>query len=177
MKKHIIVLMTIVIGMFALSACGGGSNKTQTIEFQGITMEIPANWEAEESTLSDDYAIYEDSGKDGLEYQLLLTDTFGLREDDQFDMARAGEYFKEFTEDDATFTDPSDPVAGTFADKYDMHTIDCTYNANSVTKGEVSHPCKLIRVYMGDHDVEIRFVAADGNFEAFDAAIEGAVCD
>lgn len=173
MKKYLIFVLLAICAL-ALSACGDEGDKAQTIEFQGITMDIPADLKVEESTLSEEYALYETS-KDG-KRQLLLTDTFGLRDDGTYDMKKAGEFFKEVTEDNATFSDPSDPVAGTFAGKYDMHTIDCTYNVINVTEGEKSYPCKLIRIYMGDHDVEMRFVSESGDFEAFDAAVEGASC-
>lgn len=176
MKKALVLFMAL-LGAVLLAACGGGSGGTQTIVFQGITMEIPANWKLEESTADEDYAIYEKSGSKTHEYKLLLTNTFGLMDDGTYDLERAGEFFKEVTEDDASFSDPSDPVAGTFAGKYDMHTIECYYNMNSVTQGEISYPCKLIRIYMGDHDVELRFSTADGDFEAFDAAVAGAVCE
>lgn len=174
--KRVLVLLLTVVCTFSFAACGG-SDKTQTIEFQGITMNIPAKWKAEESTLSDTYAVYEKTGKSGLEYQLLLMDTFGLMEDDLYDLEGAGAFFKEVTEDDASYSDPSDPVAGTFAGKYDMHTIDCTFNVLNVLEGEKSYPCKLIRIYMGDHDVEIRCCSESGDFEAFETAITEAVCD
>lgn len=177
MKKGFLLLMA-MIGAVLLTACGGGSGGTQTIVFQGITMEIPANWKVEKSTLSDSYAIYEKSGSKGHEYKLLLTDTFGLLDDGSYDLERAGAFFKEVTEDNASFSDPSEPVAGKFAGKYDMHTIECTYNMLSAsTGGTVSYPCKRIRIYMGDHDVELQFSTKDGDFEAFDAAVAGAVCE
>lgn len=175
--KKVLVLITAVIGAVLLAACGGGSGKTQTIVFQGITMEIPANWKLEESTADEDYAIYEKSGSKSHEYKLLLTNTFGLMDDGSYDLERAGEFFKEVTDDDASFSDPSDPVAGTFAGKYDMHTIECHYNMHSVTQGEISFPCKRIRIYMGDHDVVMQFSTAEGDFEAFDAAVAGATCE
>jgi hypothetical protein len=170
MKKIFIFLLAAVCA-FALAACGGGSTKTQEIEFQGIKMNIPADWKAEKSTLSDDYAVYEKSGN-----KLLLTDTFGLMDDGTYDLEAAGKFFKEVTEDDASFSNPSDPVAGKLAGKYDMHTINCDYNVLNVIRGEVSYPCKRIRIYMGDHDVEIMFSSKDGDFEAFDKAIAEAVC-
>ncbi len=174
--KKLLILLLAAVSAFVLAACGGGSSKPQAIEFQGITMNIPGDWKVEKSTLSEDYAVYEKSGKDGLEYKLLLLDTFGLREDDTYDMEAAGKFFKEVTEDDASFSNPSDPVAGKLAGKYDMHTINCDYNVLNVIRGEVSYPCKRIRIYMGDHDVEIMFSSKDGDFEAFDKAIAEAVC-
>lgn len=178
MKKTLLILIA-VIGTLLLAACGGGGG-TQTIEFQGITMEIPSNWKAEESTLSDDYAIYEKKNSKGHEYKLMLTDTFGLMDDGTYDLETAGAFFKEVTEDNASYSDPSDPVAGTFAGKYDMHTIECTYNMTGISKDgakEVSYPCKLIRIYMGDHDVELQFSTVDADFEAFDNAVAGATCE
>ena len=174
--KRLLSALLAAFCVFMLASCSGGSGGTQTIEFQGITMNIPAKLKVEESTLSDDYARYGTSGKDGKK-ELLLTDTFGLRDDGTYDMERAGKFFKEVTEDDASFSEPSDPVAGTFAGKYDMHTIDCTYHVINATKGEMTYPCKLIRIYMGDHDVEIRYVTEDGDFEAFDIAVSEAVCE
>lgn len=177
MKKALVMIIA-MISVTLLAACGSGSAGTQKIEFQGITLEIPSNWKAEKSTLSDDYAIYEKSGSKGHAYKLLLMDTFGLMDDGSYDLEGAGAFFKEVTEDNASYSDPSDPVAGTFAGKYDMHTIECKYNMRSAsTGGEVSYPCKLIRIYMGDHDVELQFSTKDGDFEAFDAAVAGAVCD
>ena len=176
--KKVFVLLIAAASMVLLAACGSGSSSTQTIVFQGITMEIPSNWKVEKSTLSDDYAIYEKSGSKGHEYKLLLMDTFGLMDDGSYDLERAGAFFKEVTEDNASYSDPSDPVAGKFAGKYDMHTIECSYNMRSVSSGGiVSYPCKLIRIYMGDHDVELQFSTKEGDFEAFDAAVAGAVCE
>ncbi len=177
MKKFLPILAAVTL-IFILAACSGGSGGKQTISFQGITMEIPSNWKAEKSTLSDDYAIYEKSSSEGHEYKLMLTDTFGLLDGDSYTLEEAGAFFKEVTEDNASYSNPSDPVPGTFAGKYDMHTIDCTYNMFSISKGgENSYPCKLIRIYMGDHDVEIQFSTENGDFEMFDAAIAGAVCE
>ncbi len=176
MKKALVLLMA-VISAVLLASCGGGNGGTQKIVFQGITMEIPANWKLEKSTADEDYAIYEKSGSKTHEYKLLLTNTFGLMDDGSYDLERAGEFFKEVTEDNASFSDPSDPVAGTFAGKYNMHTIECYYNMHSATQGEISFPCKRIRIYMGDHDVELQFSTKDGDFEAFDAAVAGAVCE
>lgn len=176
--KKALVWITAVISAVLLAACGGGNSGSQTIEFQGITMEIPSSWKAEQSTLSDDYAIYEQSSSQGHASKLLLTSTSGLMEDGSYDLERAGAFFKEVTEDDASYSDPSDPVAGTFAGKYDMHTIECQYNMKSAsTGGTVSYPCKLIRIYMGDHDVKMQFSSKDADFEAFDAAVAGAVCN
>lgn len=62
MKKFSLFLFVAVCS-FIFAACGGGSDKKQTVEFQGITMDIPADWKAEKSTLSDDYARYGKSGK------------------------------------------------------------------------------------------------------------------
>lgn len=176
MKKTLILMLTIISALM-IAACGGGGN--QTIEFQGITMEIPSDWKVEESTLSDDYAIYEKSSKNGHEYKLLLTDNFGLMEDGTYDLEAAGAFFKEVTEDNASYSDPSDPVAGKFAGKYDMHTIECKYNMTGISKDgakEVSYPCKLIRIYMGDHDVVMQFSTVDADFEAFDTAVSEASC-
>ena len=176
MKKAFVLLLSMICAAF-LAACGGGGG-TQTVEFQGITMEIPSSWKVEKSTLSEDYAIYEQSGSKGHQYKLLFFDTYGLMDDGTYDLEAAGAFFKEVTEDDASYSDPSDPVAGKFAGKYDMHTIECKFNMKSITQGgTVSYPCKLIRIYMGDHDVELRFSTAEGDFEAFDTAVAGAKCE
>ncbi|MCQ2547210.1 MAG: hypothetical protein MJ161_06675 [Clostridia bacterium] len=176
MKKIVIALLAVIL-VFGLTACGGGSGGTQEVSFQGITMEIPLAWKAEKDTLSDDYAIYEQLNKEGHDYRLLMQDTFGLLETFGGDMDGAGKFFKEVTEDDASYSDVSDPVAGKFGD-YDMHTITCTLNMLNPTKDDLQakYPCKLIRIYMGDHDVELEFSAQEGDFEAFDQAFEAATC-
>lgn len=173
MKKIISVLLVAAF-VLALSACGNGS---RTIAFQGISMNIPSAWKADKSN-KDDYAIYEKKNAKGHDYKLCLTKTFGLLETFDNDMERAGAFFKEVTEDDASYQDPSDPVTGKFGGKYDMHVIECTYHMiNPLKGGDAAYPCKLIRVYMGDHDIEIRFSSEKGDFEAFDAAIAAAVCN
>ena len=174
MKKLAVALMAVIL-VFSFAACGGGSGGTQEVSFQGITMEIPSAWKAEESTLSDDYVIYEQKNKEGHDYRLLMQDTFGLLETYGGDMEKAGAFFKEVTEDDASYSDVSDPVAGKFGD-YDMHTISCKLNMLNPDKEDLkaTYPCKLIRIYMGDHDVEIEFSAQEGDFEAFDQAFDAA---
>ena len=174
MKKIIIGILSLTL-VFGLTACGFGG--TQEISFQGFNMEIPASWKAESRTLSDDYAVYKKTNLTGQDFQLVLQDTFSLLQ--YGDLDSAGASFKEFTEDDASYTDVSEPVAGTFAGKYDMHIIECTYHAINVTEddGESDYPCKLIRIYMDGHDVIIEFITADGAFEAFDEALTNAVCD
>ena len=176
MKKIISAVLAMVM-VLSLAACGSGPSAGQTITFQGITMNIPKNWKVQKKTLSDDYAIYEKTNAKGHDYKLLLTDTFGLLDIYGGDMERAGASFKETTEDDASYLNPSDPVAGKFAGKYDMHVIDCTYHVlNPLKGGEAEYPCKLIRIYMDGHDVKIHFSSEKGDFDAFDAAIAGAVC-
>lgn len=176
MKKITTCALLLVI---ALALCACGANGTQKISFQGITMEIPSSWKAEKNTLADDYAKYEQFNKIGHDYQLLLQDTYGLLPTYDGDLERAGAFFKEVTEDDASYSDVSDPVAGTFAGKYDMHTINCTYHALNPMEedGESDYPCKLIRIYKGDRDVKMEFCAKEGDFEAFDKAVENAVCE
>ena len=112
--KKCFVFFAVVMIVFILAACGGGSSGNQTISFQGFTMDIPSSWKAEESTLSDDYAVYEKKDSKGHANKLLLMDTFGLLDGGDYDLQRAGEFFKEVTEDDASYSDPSDPVAAFF---------------------------------------------------------------
>ena len=164
--------------IFALSFTACGSGGTQEISFQGINMEIPAAWKAEKETLSEDYAVYEELNKVGHDYRLVLSDTFGLMEKME-SLEDAGAFFKEVTEDNASYSDVGETVPGKFAGKYDMHTIECTYHAlNPMEEDrESDYPCKLIRIYMGDHDVEIEFSTAEGDFAAFDQAISNATCD
>ncbi|RYQ27395.1 hypothetical protein PG2019B_1598 [Bifidobacterium pseudolongum subsp. globosum] len=171
MKKMIVCLITLII-ILSLSACSSG---TQKISFQGINMEIPASWKADKHSISEDYAIYEALNKKGHDYRLLLNDTFELLDKSE-DLEDAGDFFKEVTEDNASYSDVGEPVAEKLADKYDMHIIDCTYHAHNPLEddGESDYPCKLIRIYMGDHDVEIEFITANGDFEAFDEAIANA---
>lgn len=173
MKKIIPVLVAAILA-FSLTACGGGG--TQKVSFKGITMEIPANWKADKYN-KEDYATYKKTNALGHDYQLQFYDTFSLL--DSFDLDGAAKFFKEITEDNASYEDPSEPVAGKLGGKYDMHIIDCTlcYINPTSANGEAKYPCKLIRVYMDGHDVEIQFSAADGDFEAFNAALEGAVCE
>ena len=176
--KKIITVVLLVMMVFSLTACGGESSGGQNITFQGITMNIPKNWKAEKKTLSDKYAIYEKTNATGHDYKLMLMDNFSLLNTFGGDMEKAGAFFKEVTEDDASYLNPSDPVSGRFADKYDMHTIDCTYHVvNLIKGGEAEYPCRLIRIYMGDHDVVMHFSAEKGDFEAFEAAIASAICD
>lgn len=169
MKKTIAAIGTLLV-MLSLTACG---SSTQSITFQGITMDIPSNWKAS-SINSEESASYE-KGDD----ELHLMDTFDLMQYHDT-LEETGEAFKEFAEDDATYEDVSDPVPGKLGGKLDMHTIECTYHARLVTmKGldETSYPCKLLRVYIGGHDVVIRYVSPKGDFKAFDAAIASANCD
>lgn len=173
MKKAVAILI-LALTLFSLTACGSSSGRA--ISFQGISMSIPSAWKPEKSN-SDDYAVYTKSNAKGHDYKLMLQKTFGLLDTFGNDLDKAGAFFKEVTEDDASYQNPSDPVAGKFGGKYDMHTIECTYHViNPLKDGDTSYPCKLIRVYMGDHDVEIRFSSEKGDFEAFDAAIAAAVC-
>lgn len=172
--KRLVSLLLAMLLILSLIACGAQS---QTITFQGITMEIPKSWKADKHTLSESYALYEKQNLTGHDYKLLLTDTFGLLETYGGNMENAGAFFKEVTEDDASYKNPSDPVAGKFAGKYDMHTIECLYCVINPTKGgEAEYPCKLVRIYMGDHDVIIQFSAEKGDFTEFDASIANAVC-
>ena len=176
MKKLIAALLVVAM-VLALCACGSSSSGKQTITFQGISMNIPKDWKAEKKTLSDRYAIYEKKNASGHEYKLQLTDTFGLLDTFGGDMEKAGAFFKEVTEDDATYLNPSDPVAGKFAGKYDMHMLDCTYHVVNLDKGgHADYPCKLIRIYMGSHDVILQFSSEKGDFEAFEAAVASATC-
>lgn len=173
MKRVFAVLLAAVM-LFSLTACGGASR--QTVSFQGISMEIPKAWKAEKRN-SEDYAIYEKKNAKGHDYKLQLTESFGLLETFDNDLERAGAFFLEVTGDNASYENPSAPVAGKLGGVYDMHTIECVYKMiNPMKGGEASYPCKLIRVYMGDHDVEIQFSSEKGDFEAFDAAIASAVC-
>lgn len=174
MKKLIPVLVAVVFA-FALTACSGGGG-TQTVSFQGITMEIPSSWKADKSN-DDKYATYEQQNKKGHDYKLQFYDTFSLL--DTFDMKGAAKFFKEVTEDNASYENPSEPVAGKLGGKYDMHVIDCTLCLINpqAENGEAKYPCKLVRVYMDGHDVEIQFSALEGDFEAFEAALEGAICE
>lgn len=178
MKKIVIALMAMAL-VLGLTACGGGSGGTQEVSFQGINMTIPSEWKAEESTLDDDYAVYEKLNKEGHDYRLVMMDSFGLLDTYGGDMDKAGAFFKEVTEDNASYTDVSDPVAGKFAGKYDMHTIDCQLNMLNPDKDDLQaeYPCKLIRIYMGDHDVEIEFSAQEGDFDVFEQAFSEATCN
>lgn len=179
MKKIVVTIMALAL-MFAFTACGGSApSGNQEITFQGITMEIPAAWELEEDTAADDYAVYEQKSKEGHAYRLTLQDTFGLLDTYHGDLDAAGAELKVFAEDDASYSDVGDPVAGKLAGKYDMHVITCTYNMINPTAedAEAHYPCKLVRIYMGDHDVEMIFSTAEGDFDAFDAAIEAATCN
>ncbi len=168
--KKLFSAIGIAFVMLSLAACG---SSTQSITFQGITMDIPSNWKAS-SINSEESASYE-KGDD----ELHLMDTFDLMQYHDT-LEETGEAFKKFAEDDATYEDVSDPVPGKLGGKLDMHTIECTYHARLVTMNgldETSYPCKLIRVYIGGHDVKIRFVSPKGDFKAFDEAIASANCD
>lgn len=176
MKRFITLLLAVLI-VLPLVSCAGGTG-TRTVKFQGITMKIPSMWKPEKRTLADNYAVYEKPNVLGHEYKLMLMDVFSLLGTFGGDLERAGAFFKEVTEDDASYVDVSDPVAGRFADRYDMHTIECTYHVlNPLKGGEAEYPCKLIRIYMDGHDVEIRFTSEEGDFEVFDEIIAAAVCD
>ncbi len=132
--RRIVALTCVLLLSLGLAACGGGEGggeagtqdmgKTQTITFQGITMEIPASWKAEDVTLSDDHAIYEELSLNGSKYKLDLRsfENFYLN-DPEDSLESAATYFKQSIEDDASFRDVGDPVAGKLADTYDMHTI------------------------------------------------------
>lgn len=177
MKKAISILIIVVI-VLSLTACMGDSSAGQTITFQGITLNIPKNWKADKYN-SEDYAVYEKKNSSGHEYKLQFMDTFGLLDTFDNDMDRAGDFFKEVTEDDASYRNPSDPVAGKLDGKYNMHIIECTFCVINPSKDgkEAKYPCKLVRIYMGDHDVEIQFSSAEGDFEAFDTALANATCN
>ncbi|MBQ0018598.1 MAG: hypothetical protein KBS63_05300 [Clostridiales bacterium] len=177
MKKNkcVIAFMIALICVLCFTSCGG----SQEISFQGFKMNIPSAWKADKVTLSEEYAIYEKLNAKGHDYRLLLNDTYGLLPKCSEGMKEAGAFFKEVTEDDASYSDVSEPVAGKFAGKYDMHVLTCKYHAINPMEesGESVYPCKLVRIYMGDHDVEIEFCAAEGDFESFDEAIQTAVCE
>lgn len=175
MKKILSVLSAALI-LLSLTACGG-SARGQTVNFQGISMDIPKDWKAEKSN-SDDYAVYKKLNSKGHDYKLQFSDKFSLLETFNNDLERAGAFFLEVTEDDASYKDPSEPVAGKLGGKYDMHVIDCTLCVINPSKDgwEAEYPCKLVRVYMEGHDVEIRFSSEKGDFGAFDAALAAATC-
>lgn len=177
MKKLSIILIVILCSL-TLAACSGNSSSFQSITFQGITMQIPNNWKAEKSTLSDNYAVFEKKNLKGHDYKLQFTDTFSLLESFNGDLEKAGDFFKEVTEDDASYLNPSDPIPGKFAGKYDMHMIDCVYSVINPSKGgKAEYPCKLLRIYMEGHDIKIQFSSEKGDFKTFDTAIAGAVCE
>lgn len=173
--KKIASFILLAAFAFAFAACGTGG--TQEVEFQGFTMEIPSSWKAQKETLSEEYAIYENLNKKGHDYRLLLDETYGLLPKCEGDLEEAGAFMKKVTEDNASYSDVQEPVAGKFAGKYDMHIIKCRYHAINLMEedAESDYPCKIIRIYMGERDVEIEFITAEGDFEAFDSAVKGAV--
>lgn len=177
--KRIKTWLVISLGailMFTMVGCSGGS---QEVNFQGFKMEIPSAWELEKNTQTDDYAVYEELNSIGHDYKLVLKKTFALLPKCDNSMDKAAQFLKETKGDNASYSDVSDPVAGKFAGKYDMHTITCKYNAkNPMEKTkESTYACKLIRIYMGDRDVEIEFSTAKDDFVDFDKAIENAKCN
>lgn len=177
MKRLLTVFIAAAV-LLSFISCGKSDSGKQTIGFCGITMEIPASWKPDDRTISDDYAIYQKLNYTGHDYKLQFMKTFSLLGTFNGDLERTGAFFKETAEDDASYLNPSDPVAGKFAGVYDMHTIECLYHVINLTTGkEIEYPCKLIRVYMDDYDVVIQFSAKKGDFEAFDAAVSAAVCE
>ncbi len=168
--KRIIPLLALLLLVLSI---GASAASKQTITFQGITMDIPSNWKA--SSYNDEKHVTYENGDD----ELTLRDVYDLRKYHET-LEEAGAAFKQFAEDNATYEDVSDPVPGKIDGKVDMHTIDCTYHAMLISvfgSGETNYPCKYARVYLGGHDVEIRFVSKKGDFKDFDEAIATARYD
>lgn len=176
MKRFIAVLLAIVLGI-GLCACGEAGNNgtdTQKLTFQGVTMEIPAEWELSENTQDDDYVEFKMENSDQTINFFIIASKAYVAPGNGLTHEEAAQNLKQFTEDDATYDSVSEPEIGTFAEKYDMFSVTCKGHTKLILGGEKDYFCKICEVYKDDKTLTFTFRNTENDFSIFDTAMEGA---